>query len=96
MSAWKTAVDCEPAFWDGYRELLGRLPADDFPGVDELNSLLQSETRNENGHNIRFVHSLDIPGVSYERHIYRTGQVSTRASSWHDLFNALAWCRFRG
>lgn len=94
MPAWNTVMHHESAFWAGYRELLGQLPADSFPGVDALNSLLQPETRNEKGHLVRFVDALDIPGVSYERHIYETGQVSTRANSWHDLFNALAWCRF--
>lgn len=94
MASWKAAIDFQPVFWAGYRELIGRLPADDFPGVDELNGLLQPGTRNENGRNISFVDARDIPGVSYERHIYETGQVSTRAGSWHDLFNALVWCRF--
>ena len=32
--------------------------------------------------------------VDYENHIYRQGEVSTRENSWHDLFNALIWCRF--
>jgi hypothetical protein len=31
--------------------------------------------------------------VPYEHHIYENGQVSTRANDWHDLFNALVWCR---
>jgi len=30
----------------------------------------------------------------YEHRIFTTGQVSTRADSWHDLFNALVWMRF--
>ena len=30
---------------------------------------------------------------AYEKHIYETGEVSTRADNWHDLFNALVWCR---
>jgi hypothetical protein len=94
VTSWKTSTDFAPPFWSGYRELLGQLPADGFPGVGVLNSLLQPETCNETGDPIRFVDALAIPEVSYERHIYETGQVSTRANSWHDLFNALAWCRF--
>jgi hypothetical protein len=39
------------------------------------------------------VPAAELPGVNYERHIFETGQVSTREHSWHDLFNALAWCR---
>jgi hypothetical protein len=45
------------------------------------------------GQAIRFVPAADLPGVEYERHIFETGQVSTRENSWHDLFNALVWCR---
>jgi hypothetical protein len=32
--------------------------------------------------------------VDYERHVFETGEVPTRAGDWHDLFNALAWCRW--
>ncbi len=30
----------------------------------------------------------------YETHILHTGQVPTRADTWHDVLNALAWLRF--
>ena len=43
---------------------------------------------------IRFVPAGELPGVDYESHIYHSGEISTREASWHDLFNALAWCRF--
>jgi hypothetical protein len=48
---------------------------------------------NVNGQAIRFVPAAELSGVDYERHIFASGQVSTRADNWHDLFNALAWCR---
>ncbi|WP_363928408.1 DUF3025 domain-containing protein [Thiobacillus sp.] len=30
----------------------------------------------------------------YETHILQTGQVPTRAETWHDVLNALVWLRF--
>lgn len=32
--------------------------------------------------------------AGYEPRIYRQGHLSTRANSWHDLFNLLVWLRF--
>ncbi len=32
--------------------------------------------------------------LGYEVRIYRDGAIDTRAGSWHDLFNALAWLSF--
>ena len=32
--------------------------------------------------------------MDYEKHIFITGEVSTREKNWHDLFNALVWSRF--
>ncbi len=43
---------------------------------------------------IRFVPSTELDDGAYEHRIYTTGQVSTRADNWHDLFNALVWMRF--
>ncbi len=93
MSHWKSQIDtCLPC-WDGYRELLGQLSAGSFPGTGALNRLLSRETSSRGGAAIRFVPASLLPGVQYEKHIYETGEVSTRENSWHDLFNALAWCR---
>ncbi|MCD4498306.1 DUF3025 domain-containing protein [Chromobacterium vaccinii] len=39
---------------------------------------------------LRFVCDLE-PDAYYETHIGATGEVPTRAQSWHDWFNALAW-----
>lgn len=47
----------------------------------------------ESGIPVRFV----PPAASdpyYEVHLYKTGQVQTRADNKHDLFNALAWLSF--
>jgi len=81
------------ACWEGYRELIADLPGEPFPGPEVLGLLLPPGTVSGNGLPIRFVPASHLPGVQYEKHIYETGEVSTRENSWHDLFNALAWCR---
>ena len=46
---------------------------------------------------LRFVAAERSSGVvaqPYEARIFETGEVPTRASSWHDLFNALAWLAY--
>jgi len=46
------------------------------------------------GKRLRFVEAEQVPGVEYERHVFETGEVPTRDGSWHDFYNALAWCRW--
>jgi len=80
-------------FWDDYRPFLRRLHGRDQPKPMELSSWLPPNVRSGGGRPLRFVPSAEIPGVAYERHIFETGEVSTREDNWHDLFNALVWCR---
>lgn len=94
MQDWKAHIDLKQPCWDGYRVSLGRLADGGFPSPDELSSLLLPGQANAAGKAIRFRPAAEIPGVAYEKHIHETGEVSTRENSWHDLFNALAWCRF--
>jgi hypothetical protein len=93
MTGWKSQIDLNTPCWDGYRTFLEALPSDSFPDTDSLNACLPSTAENQNGLPIRFVPATALPGVNYERHIYETGQVPTRENNWHDLFNALVWCR---
>ena len=90
---WKSQLDIHRPYWDGYREILGRLPETCFPDTAQLNQLLPPGTANHQGQPIEFVDSDSVPDQAYERHIYETGEVSTRKNNWHDLFNALVWCR---
>lgn len=83
----------ERPFWSDYRKLLERLDTQHFPRAGQLNRLLPPEAANGAGVPLRFVQASEIPGVDYERHIFATGEVSTRGDNWHDLFNALVWCR---
>jgi hypothetical protein len=79
--------------WDDYREMITQLEGPAIPGPGQLNALLPRGTQSGGGAPLRFVPSQSIPGVQYERHIFATGEVSTRGGNWHDLFNALVWCR---
>jgi hypothetical protein len=58
----------------------------------QLNDWLPAGAKSGGGKRLRFVPASRVPGVEYERHIFEAGEVSTREGSWHDLFNALAWC----
>jgi hypothetical protein len=94
MGNWNANIDARRPCWEGYRELLARLDGSSFPDAACLDALLPPDTVSGGGAALRFVAAGALPGVSYERHIYETGQVPTRESNWHDLFNALAWCRW--
>ena len=94
MSDWKTRLTLEHPCWNGYRALIRRLPDAHFPTPADLDRLLIPGQVNAAGRPIRFRAACELPGVAYEKHIYQTGEVSTRENSWHDLFNALVWCRF--
>ena len=94
MQNWKSHIDLEHPCWDGYRVLVNRLPDGDFPSPGALSRLLPPGQAGAAGRWVRFRPAADIPGVAYEKHIFETGEVSTRENNWHDLFNALVWCRF--
>lgn len=94
MGNWNANIDARQPCWDGYRELLARLDGASFPDAASLDALLPPGTVSGGGAPLRFIAAEALPGVSYERHIYETGQVPTREDNWHDLFNALAWCRW--
>ena len=91
---WKSQLDMRRPYWDGYREILSRLPETGFPDTAQLNQLLPPGTANHRGQPIEFVGSDSVSDRAYEKHIYETGEVSTRGDNWHDLFNALVWCRW--
>jgi hypothetical protein len=93
MNHWKSLIDPDLACWNGYRELIADLPGEAFPGPGILGHMLPPDTTSRSGLPIQFIPASRLPGVQYEKHIYETGEVSTRKNNWHDLFNALVWCR---
>lgn len=79
-------------------QMAGRAAA--FPGLDDLNALLDAcdpLPAVRNGAPVRFV--AQPAGRQpfenqYEPRCYLKGEVQTRARNWHDLFNALVWLAF--
>ncbi|MBI2802185.1 MAG: DUF3025 domain-containing protein [Gammaproteobacteria bacterium] len=65
-----------------------------WPPIAELNERLAGRAHLFSGQPLHFVQqipSLKGDGLHYERRIFDTGIIATRAESWHDLFNALMW-----
>ena len=90
-----------PAFAP-YRALidaLGLAQALPSPSPDCLGALNAQaavlDTRNARGLPLRFfAPDGRLSARDYETHILHTGQVPTRADTWHDVLNALVWLRF--
>lgn len=99
-AAWdKSALLASPLL-EPLHPLIERLGDDRFPGLATLNGLLPSDS-----HAIRVASGLPLRFVpqaygrlafeaQYEPRCYLTGEVQTRASNWHDLYNALVWLAF--
>lgn len=85
-----------PAF-QPYRDLLAALDlARGLPSLDALNALATArDIHQANGCPVRFVAPQNrLAARVYETHILQTGEVPTRADTWHDVLNALVWLRF--
>ena len=85
-----------PAFAP-YRELIDALGlAQGLPSLEALNALAVSRgTTQAHGMPLRFfAPDGRLSARDYETHILQTGQVPTRADTWHDVLNALVWLRF--
>lgn len=84
--------------WTPYRPLLDRLPQHRFPQIRDLQDLLDGRCQTLTGQPVSFVAADQLPVAEelagYEREIGRTGRVSTRERSIHDLCNALVWAAF--
>lgn len=77
-------------------ELAQGLPTPSSDGLDALNALAATHgTTQARGLPLRF-YAPDgrLSARDYETHILQTGQVPTRADTWHDVLNALVWLRF--
>lgn len=91
-----------PAFAP-YRRLIDalglarRLPASGADCLGALNDhAARLDVRNANRLPVRFFAPDDrrLSARDYETRILQTGQVPTRADTWHDVLNALVWLRF--
>jgi hypothetical protein len=85
-----------------YRELIDALdlararPSPSPDTLDALNALAAARgTTQARGLPLRFfVPDGRLSARDYETHILHSGQVPTRADTWHDVLNALVWLRF--
>jgi len=85
-----------PAFAP-YRALIDALDlARARPSLDALNALAAARgTTQSRGLPLRFfAPDGRLSARDYETHILHSGQVPTRADTWHDVLNALVWLRF--
>jgi hypothetical protein len=66
------------------------------PSLEDLNALAAARgTTQARGLPLRFIAPDGrLSARDYETHILHTGQVPTRADTWHDVLNALVWLRF--
>jgi hypothetical protein len=97
--AWDRAALLGAPLLATVRPLVERLPSDRFPTLAELTALARErDVRSGGGAPIEFVAAAAGRSgafeAQYEIRIHRDGAVPTRAESWHDLFNALAWLAF--
>jgi hypothetical protein len=85
-----------PAFAP-YQSLIDALQlAHALPSLDALNAQAVARgTTQSRGLPLHFfVPDGRLSARDYETHILHTGQVPTRADTWHDVLNALVWLRF--
>ena len=85
-----------PAF-EPYRALIVALDlAHGMPSLETLNTLAAAHaTHQARDLPLRFIAPAGrLSARDYETHILQTGQVPTRADTWHDVLNALVWLRF--
>jgi hypothetical protein len=84
------------ALYAPLRGAIARLPAERWPDHADLSALAEG-IATARGQPLRFVpprEHTDRERRYYELHTAATGEVETRAASWHDLFNALVWVTF--
>ena len=94
MKLSNTHFDPNLPYWQDILPFLDQLCGPAFPSCAQLNALLPDGLCSSDGSAIQFVDSRQLDDKGYEQRIFTSGQVSTRADSWHDLFNALIWMRF--
>lgn len=74
------------AGFDAYRDWFA---SSGWPGIERLNAAMPAADR-------RFVAqdaALLADGLHYEVRIAERSAIATRDDNWHDLFNAMVWCR---
>lgn len=66
-----------------------------WPAIDALNAALPvAEIALDDRRFVAQDRALLDDGLHYEVRIAERGGIATRAENWHDLFNAMIWCRY--
>ncbi len=79
----------QPIFAD-YRAFMPWLLAEDWPDCAQLDQAMPIATR----YFVPQTRELLADGLHYEARIAQQGAIATRMANWHDLFNAMVWCRW--
>ena len=69
----------------------------EWPGIGTLNAAFSGLRHAYTGQPLRFVAQtpeLLADGLHYEARIFERGEIATRSGNWHDLLNAMVWCRY--
>ncbi|MBK6727697.1 MAG: DUF3025 domain-containing protein [Xanthomonadales bacterium] len=94
--ATSAATFAPPAF-AGYASLKQWLLQPAWPDLGALNAGFGERRHAATGKPLRFVAQtpeLLADGLHYEARIFERGEIATRERNWHDLLNAMVWCRF--
>jgi hypothetical protein len=95
-SATSAATFAHPAF-EGFAPWRDWCLGRDWPDIEALNAGLRGLAHAHTGHSLRFAAQtpeLLADGLHYEARIFERGDIATRIGNWHDLLNAMVWCRF--
>jgi hypothetical protein len=100
IPAWNREALLRSSLFAPLHPILAELDSDSFPELEDCNALLAARhppVAVQSGKLLRFVphQSGRLPfEMQYEPRCYLSGEVSTRADNWHDLFNAMVWLTF--
>ena len=81
----------------GFERWLDWCTGSSWPDAATLNAALAGVVHARTGRPLRFVAqtpTLLADGLHYEARIHERGEIATRNDNWHDLLNALVWCRY--
>jgi hypothetical protein len=84
-----TKVFAHPVF-DGFSAFRPWFGAPDWPTLAQLNDAMPVAGK----HFVVQDQALLDDARHYEARIAERGAIATRAENWHDLFNAMIWCRY--
>ncbi len=94
---WDTDFLSKSPIFSDLELLLQKVNWTDWPGCSGLMALIKSPITLASGLILDMKpqdNSLPFPEMGYEERVFKTGVISTREQSWHDLFNAFIWILF--